>query len=835
MTVGLSTTDNTLQTFSDRVSRPARLLLAVYWPLLAVLTHWPKLPSPPTLVTGFQTDKIIHTTAFALLTGLIIYAQPLGPRRRLVSNALLGVLIAGAYALVDEYTQQWFWRTVSLADLIANAIGVIGAFLIVLSSRSRSASELTQPKPALPVWIARGLMATALPLVGWLLISPRFASIYLPPPYPQLLQNHADDVAHFLIALVSTLLLAAAAPFGRSRPALNAILIIPLIAAMAPIVEITQLRFHRGFEYADIFAHELGLATAVFLWAAGAYLRHAGAPDPDPQPDPSTPTTALPPPAGRFVAHALLVSVLTFISRVLGLVRDAVLAACFGMTTITDAFWIGFIVPNLFRRLFGEGALSAAFIPVYSKLLHKDKLTAKRLASLTLAISLIALGTITLIGELVLNWLLYSYDWSTDTYLAIRLTIIMLPYMPLVCLAALLAAILQVHGRFGPPAAAPILLNITMICVALLATWGMKDGNYARVAIRLVAASVLIAGVLQVAWQAYCVLGEGALAIRFTGAWLHFRAILATMLPMVIGLAVFQINTLFDSLIAWVLSPKSSGITTLNFLGYALDPPIRVGALTALQFAQRLYQFPVGVFGVALATAIFPALAHAAATKSSSGNHPPAQFRTILQQGLRLAVFIGLPASVGLIIVRVPLTRLIFQRGQFTTHDSLRVAWILMGYASAVWAYTMTHVLTRAFYALKDARTPLRISLAMVALNLVLNLTLIWPLGAAALAWSTAIAAACQTLLLLKKITRHLQSPVDKAVWSSWSKSLLLTTVMAAALAPLTYLYDPLELTHTHLAIFLAVLVALGSAIILTGAKLIRAEELTWLINRRSR
>ena len=310
------------------------------------------------------------------------------------------------------------------------------------------------------------------------------------------------------------------------------------------------------------------------------------------------------------------------------------------------------------------------------------------------------------------------------------------------------------------------------------------------------------------------------------------------MLPMVVGLAVFQINALMDTLLAFGLAPPASiahgGPQTFQLLGMTMTYPIaNRGAATALAFGQRLYQFPLGVFGIAIATAIFPALAHAAPAPSESNQMPISHgdhaFRAILQQGLRLTMFIGLPAGIGLILVRLPLIRLIFEYGEFDRAASVRVATILVGYASAIWAYSMTHVLTRAFYAVKDAKTPLKISVMMVVFNLALNLALIWPFGAAGLAWSTAISAAIQVVLLLCVSRRYVDRPMDVNVLSGWAKSAVLTGIMAAALMPVLFVWDPMQLDRLELAGLLAVMVGLGAAVYVGGAALWRCQELTWL------
>ena len=319
-----------------------------------------------------------------------------------------------------------------------------------------------------------------------------------------------------------------------------------------------------------------------------------------------------------FVGHAVLVSGLTFVSRILGLARDAVMAACFGMSTVTDAFWIGFVVPNLFRRLFGEGALTAAFIPVYSELLEKDRQLAQRLAWVSVALLLAVLAGVTLVGEALLAGLLHINGGDHASTLAIRLTMVMLPYMPMICLVALLGGILQVHHRFGPAAAAPVVLNLVMISAALgAAAWYGNDESM-RAGIWFVAIGVLIAGAIQLVWVGTAVIGEVPWARSFMGTGTAVRSVVATMAPMALGLAVFQINTLTDSLIAWGLSAKSASDPTFFFRGRAVAYPIETGAVTALQFAQRLYQFPLGVFGVAVATAIFPALSRAAAMRTAT-------------------------------------------------------------------------------------------------------------------------------------------------------------------------------------------------------------------------
>lgn len=555
-------------------------------------------------------------------------------------------------------------------------------------------------------------------------------------------------------------------------------------------------------------------------------------------------------PDARFIGHAALVGGLTLVSRMLGLVRDAVLAAVFGASMVLDAFLIGFIVPNLFRRLFGEGALTAAFIPRYTKLLKEDPALARRFASLCVVVVAMLLAGITLVGEVALGvWLAHAENEKTTGVL--RLTMLMLPYMPMVCGVAFLGAILQVHRKFGPAAAAPVMLNVVMILAALggAVAFANAAGGRDWPLIQTVAISVLVAGVLQLFWLGGAVWRTAPLTAAFAGTGVHFRGMLWTMGPMVIGLGVFQINTLLDGLIAYTLAASpDSAAQSFTFLGHRYDYPMESGAVTTLTLAQRLYQFPLGVFGIAIATAIFPALAHAAAQRNAGGNHKliaaqergvetsgpgdsagggrgGAEFAAIFRRGLRLTLFIGLPASVGLVLVRVPLTRVFFEWNEFTADDALRSAAVLMGYASAVWAYSLTHVTTKAFYAVDDAMTPLKVSGVMVAFNVALNLTLIWPLGVAGLAWSTAISAAAQSIVLIVLLRKHIDRPVTPDVLRGVAWTAGLTALMAGAVGAVIGSVDPISLTKIQSLGVLGVCVGLGVAIMIGGAWLLKMPE----------
>ncbi len=518
--------------------------------------------------------------------------------------------------------------------------------------------------------------------------------------------------------------------------------------------------------------------------------------------------------AGTLERDSRTVSLMTMASRVTGLAREAALSRLFGVSVLTDAFFFAFQLPNLFRRLFGEGALSAAFLPEFARLDRDDPESARALSALVLGRFALVMTAIAAVGIVVLVAVEGALD-RPDSAFVQELMALMLPYMPMVCLVALAGAVLQVRGVFGPTAAAPIILNLLMVGGACAGAW--RSGADAPAAFRAIAASVLVAGVLQVAWSAWALRRAGVWPSGSTAAARSaFATVVRRFVPTALGLGVLQLNTFIDSVIAsW---PALIGPTVLGF-AYPLD----AGAQTSLNYAQRLYEFPLGVFGIAIATAIFPKLAAA---------RDDASFGDILHRGLRLTMFIGLGAGTGLVLVAVPLTGTMFQGDAFTPGDTLRVAACLVAYAPAIWAYSANHVLTRAFYSRGDMTTPLRVSLGMVGLNLALNMALIWtPLRETGLAWSTAVCAVLQCVLLARLLrTRHGQG-VDRTVLRSAMRSIACAAVMAVQLFATNALLD-LGDEWSARAMELAVLTVSGGATYLAAAAVLRMPEMKWALGR---
>jgi len=460
-----------------------------------------------------------------------------------------------------------------------------------------------------------------------------------------------------------------------------------------------------------------------------------------------------------------VVGSLTLLSRVAGLVRDVVTARLFGDTAVGSAFAAAFAVPNTFRRLFGEGALAAAFVPEYARLAATDARAASRLASLTVAALVVVTGTLTLAGEVGL-WLALPADPGARR-LSMVLVMVALPFMPLICVAATLAGVLQTHGRFGPPAAQPMVLNACVLAAAAIATGAAGLGVRAT-AVALCAA-VVLSGIIQVAWSLWALRRHVRWTASLGGVGASGRRVASRWAPAVLGMGTLQVSTLIDVLLA--MWPLWVGATMLGF-AYPMDEQSNA----VLFYAQRLYQFPLGVFGVAVATAAFPTLSRLAGDG--------ARFASALADALAMSVAIALPAGVGLALVAPDLVALLLAGwGSFSDDGAGRARAALVAYSAAIWAYSANQVLARAYYARGDTRTPALVAVGVLALNLALNLTLLWWLREAGLAWATAIAAGAQTLALGLLLGRRHGVTLWRALAARCWRVLPCTACMAAAVA----------------------------------------------------
>ena len=476
------------------------------------------------------------------------------------------------------------------------------------------------------------------------------------------------------------------------------------------------------------------------------------------------------------IAAARITSLGTLASRVLGMVRDMATAALFGLTGggVADAFVIAYRIPNLFRRLFGEGALAASYLPVLSAELERDRKSAWQLVSVALVWLTIFLAVLVLLGEAIFGLVWLAWGQRPDVSLLVGLAAVMLPYLLLICLAAQLTATLHALAHFGIPAFVPVVLNVCWLAAAWLVAPCFADDKRAQAYVLAVA--VLAAGVLQVGVQIPVLRRMG---FRFSYNWAASRGALGqigrAMAPMIVGLAVTQINTFIDSLIAWGLSTPPDGARQIAWLPGNAGYPMQQGAAAAIYYGQRLYHFPLGVVGLAVATAIFPLLSRHAARGDR------AKLGADLTLGMRLVLMLGVPAGVGLIMLARPLATLLFQHGAFTENDAERAATMIACYATGVWAYCALPVLIRGFYALGDYGAPAKIAAWIVGLNLTLNLALIWPLAEAGLAVATSISAAVQVLVMMLIFSRR-KGPLGwSALGATAARTVPATLLMAAA------------------------------------------------------
>ena len=525
------------------------------------------------------------------------------------------------------------------------------------------------------------------------------------------------------------------------------------------------------------------------------------------------------------LSGARVTSLGTLASRLLGMVRDVVTAGLLGMSSggIMDAFVIAFRVPNLFRRLFGEGALTASYLPVLTARLEEDRAAAWRLASVTLTWLIVVLSGVVIVAEAICGvlWLLYADRPGMP--LLLGLSAVMLPYMIFICAAAQVAATLHALSNFRVPAVVPIVLNVCWIAAAVLIAPQFDDKESQAY---VLAGCVLVAGVLQVAVQLPALWRHGfRYHYDFAATRDDMRRIVSSMGPMMLGLAVTQINTLADSLIAWALAAAPDRAGPIAWLPGELAYPLEQGAAAAIYYGERLYQFPVGVLGMAVATAIFPLLSRHAARGDR------ARLGEDLTLGLRLVIYLALPATIGLVLLSEPITRLLFQRGEWTSEDTPRTARMIAGYGLGVWAYCALPVVIRGYYAIGDRVTPVRVGLAMVALNVTLNLTLVWPLGELGLALSTAACASVQLIVLTALFSRR-SSPL---AWKPLGLTLLRTLPAAAVMAAAGYAtlnaMSPGE-TFSAQLLRVTVTVAVCVAVFFPVTRLLGGREWAMLVGR---
>jgi putative peptidoglycan lipid II flippase len=441
--------------------------------------------------------------------------------------------------------------------------------------------------------------------------------------------------------------------------------------------------------------------------------------------------------------NAGIVSLAVMASRVLGLVRDQVFAVLFGAGLQYDAFLTAFRIPNLLRDLFAEGALSAAFVTTFTQVQQiKGEQEAFRLSNRVATLLIIVLSLICIVGWIFTPSIVYLlapgfFDVSGKAELTIQLTRIMIPFLLLIALAAKAMGILNARNNFAIPAIAPVFFNLGSILAGLFL--GFLAGAYLGLSpIEGMAVGTLVGGFLQFAVQWPSLRRAGFRyrpMLSFTDPGV--RQIIRLMGPAIIGAAAVQINVFVNT----------------NFASAIIDPAtgaIANGPVSWLNYAFRFMQFPIGVFGVAIATATLPTLSR------STANPDYSEFRQTLAHSLALVFLLCIPSAVGLAVLGKPIVALVFEHGKFTAFDTVQTANALAAYAIGLAGYGAIKVLSPAFYALNDARTPMVISLGSIAVNYLMNSLLVGPFGHVGLAFSTSAVALVNFLLLALFMRRRL-------------------------------------------------------------------------------
>ncbi|EAT11610.1 murein biosynthesis integral membrane protein MurJ [Bermanella marisrubri] len=447
--------------------------------------------------------------------------------------------------------------------------------------------------------------------------------------------------------------------------------------------------------------------------------------------------------ASGLLRSSSIVSVMTLLSRILGLVRDVFIATYFGARA--DAFLVAFKIPNFFRRLFAEGAFSVAFVPVLSEYKVKDQ-DVKSLVSAVSGTLLAILGPLTVVavaGAPLLTWI-FAPGFANDAEkfaLTSDLLRITFPYLLLISLTAFYGSVLNTYGQFAIPAVTPVLLNICLILATYYFTPWFDEPLMA------LAWGVLLAGVTQLAFQLPFVMKLGLLALPKPGfADSGVKRIMKLMIPALFGVSVSQINLLLDVLLASFLQP---------------------GSVSWLYYSDRLSQLPLGVFAIAIGVVILPNLSQRHASEDKQ------HFVATLDWAVRMVLLIGVPAALALMVLSVPLMATIFYRGEITAFDVEKMALSLQAYGAGLLAFMLIKVLAPGFYARQNTKTPVKIAMAAMIVNMVLNLILIFPFAHVGLAMATTLSAYLNAGLLfwfLRKDGHYVVQPG----WWLWIARLIL-------------------------------------------------------------
>jgi len=502
-----------------------------------------------------------------------------------------------------------------------------------------------------------------------------------------------------------------------------------------------------------------------------------------------------------------IVGAATMVSRVFGVIRDMVIAALFGASWMTDAFWVAFRIPNMLRRLLGEGSLTVSFVPVFTEYLQKKtKAEALELASNAFTILSIILAVVSVLGillsPLIVGLIAPGFIAKPEQFaLTVFLNRLMFPYIFFIALVALCMGILNSFRHFTSPALSPVMLNIAMIAAALT----LHD-VFAQ-PITALAVGVLIGGVLQLAmqWPALAKFGV-KFKLRFNLQHPGIQQIGLLMLPAILGAGVGTINV---------------------FVGTILASLLPGGSVTYLFYADRIMEFPLGIFAIAIGTAALPSFSKHVATGQME------ELKSSISFSLRLMLFLTIPSMVALMALHLPIISVLFQRGAFDTQAAVNTGQALFCYALGLWAYSLLRVFVSAFYSLQDSKWPMKAAVITLIVNVLASVALMYPLKHNGIALAGSISATVNVLILAFVLRRKIGAYLDRSFYTSALKIILSAVIMLGAIQLIDF-FQPWNI-HASLKIRLTYLISTvvtGAGVFLVSAYLLKSPEIHAFINR---
>lgn len=500
----------------------------------------------------------------------------------------------------------------------------------------------------------------------------------------------------------------------------------------------------------------------------------------------------------------------TVLSRITGLMREMLVARYLGAGTVADAFFVAFRFPNMFRALFAEGAFNAAFVPLFAgKLEGEGAEAARQFAEQCFAVLAVALVAFIALIEITMPWAIYVLasgfdDTPGKLALATEFSRITFPYLLFISMVSLQSGVLNAMGRFAAAAGTPVLLNLTSMAVLVALVPYVETPGHAM------AWGVFVSGVVQFLWLVFSVRRAG-MGLRLVRPRLspEVKLMLKRVVPGAVGAGVYQVNLLINTMIA---------------------SQVANGAVSYLNYADRVNQLPLGVVGIAIGTALLPLL-----SRQLRAGEVEAALES-QNRAMEMGMLLTMPAAFAFLVIAHPIIAVLFERGSFTAADTAAVAPALMAFALGLPAYVLVKVLTPGFFARHDTKTPVKIALVTLMVNVALNLALMGPLAHVGMALSTAIAAWLNVALLAWTLKKRGYFATDRRLLDRLWRILLACLVMTGVLAAADRLLAPMLAVQGLRLFALCILVAAGGlsfavAILFTGAA--RLGELKAMLRRR--